>query len=435
MLNQVFPQQIQPQVQSSGQGKNDNVHSNKSESEQFDNILSREISAKESTSATETKKDASDRNNKSEETSTVSEKANTDNTTDAAHTNESAETNVTATTTTITTTTTINKSADNTHAANGVENQQLQGAQVTFTENSISVEIMPPFAPAENSTVLKTQVGLNDKSTGIMPGLGLATSALMQPIQAGLQQGSMQDLANGGNNPWLALQAGHSGDKSELSSFDAENGRNIFSRIGEIDSSINADSEIFSRIGEIDSSINADSDMPQYIGQPGLNGVTHSANQSALQTASHSVSLDTQMGQPKWGNDFAQKIVWLAHQQHQVAELKLNPAHLGPVEIMLSLGGDNGTQAAAQFVSPHLAVREAIEAALPRLREMMAESGIQLGDVMVGAESFQHNDKGEQYGHQHARHSNQIGGQDEPNAVVDARLVSTRHNGIVNTFA
>src|SRR5690606_16754205 len=113
---------------------------------------------------------------------------------------------------------------------------------------------------------------------------------------------------------------------------------------------------------------------------------------------------DAQMGQPQWNDEFAQKIVWLTHQQHQVAELRLNPANLGPVEIMLSLTGDNGTQASAQFVSPHLTVREAIEAALPRLREMMAESGIQLGDVMVGAESFQRQEQGERQGHQQAKH-------------------------------
>jgi flagellar hook-length control protein FliK len=34
-------------------------------------------------------------------------------------------------------------------------------------------------------------------------------------------------------------------------------------------------------------------------------------------------------------------------------------------------------------------VRDAIEAAMPRLREMLADSGIMLGNTMVGAESFQ----------------------------------------------
>jgi len=45
-------------------------------------------------------------------------------------------------------------------------------------------------------------------------------------------------------------------------------------------------------------------------------------------------------------------------------------------------------QAQAQFVSPHQAVRAAVEAALPHLRTSMAEAGIQLGQASVGADSF-----------------------------------------------
>jgi len=418
MLNQVLPQQIQPQVQQSGQGKNDNAHSGKSESEQFNTILSREISAKEPTSnADEMKKGTSDRNAaKSEQTSTVSDKANNDNTGDNARTGDSVDTKGTATASAPVS----DNRADNSSVVNGMEAQQLPGIQVALTENNFGTEILLPIIPVENPAALKLQTGVNSKSAGITPGLGLATAASAHSMLAGFQQeGAANFMANnGGNNPWQALQAGYSGDRPGQLTFETGNGESLFPRIG-----------------EVDPSINTDFDMPQHIGQPGLNGVTHSANQSALQTSSHPLALDTQMGQPKWGNDFSQKIVWLAHQNHQVAELKLNPAHLGPVEIMLSLSGDNGTQAAAQFVSPHLAVREAIEAALPRLREMMAESGIQLGDVMVGSESFQQNDKGEQFGQQHARHSNQFGGQDESTGSVDQQIVSTRHNGIVNTFA
>jgi flagellar hook-length control protein FliK len=44
--------------------------------------------------------------------------------------------------------------------------------------------------------------------------------------------------------------------------------------------------------------------------------------------------------------------------------------------------------AAAEFVSPHAEVRAAIESAIARLREAMAEAGIQLGEASVSAESF-----------------------------------------------
>ena len=91
------------------------------------------------------------------------------------------------------------------------------------------------------------------------------------------------------------------------------------------------------------------------------------------------------VGSAEWGGAVGEKIVWMANQSHQVAELHLNPPNLGPLEVRLTISND---QASALFVSPHSAVREAIETALPRLREMLADNGIMLGNVTVGSESF-----------------------------------------------
>jgi flagellar hook-length control protein FliK len=66
--------------------------------------------------------------------------------------------------------------------------------------------------------------------------------------------------------------------------------------------------------------------------------------------------------------------------QHQIAELNLNPPDLGPLQVVLSVNSD---QASAAFVSQNPEVRQALEAALPRLKEMMAESGINLGNATV----------------------------------------------------
>jgi flagellar hook-length control protein FliK len=91
------------------------------------------------------------------------------------------------------------------------------------------------------------------------------------------------------------------------------------------------------------------------------------------------------VGSAEWGGAVGEKVVWMANQSHQVAELHLNPPNLGPLEVRLTIIND---QASALFVSHHSAVREAIETALPRLREMLADNGIMLGNVTVGSESF-----------------------------------------------
>lgn len=91
------------------------------------------------------------------------------------------------------------------------------------------------------------------------------------------------------------------------------------------------------------------------------------------------------VGSTEWGGAVGEKVVWMANQSHQVAELHLNPPNLGPLEVRLTISND---QASALFVSHHSAVREAIETALPRLREMLADNGIMLGNVTVSSESF-----------------------------------------------
>ncbi len=65
----------------------------------------------------------------------------------------------------------------------------------------------------------------------------------------------------------------------------------------------------------------------------------------------------------------------------QQVELMLEPADLGRLRIQLQLDGD---QVNLQFQSANPAAREAIESALPRLREMLADQGLQLGETAVG---------------------------------------------------
>ena len=86
-----------------------------------------------------------------------------------------------------------------------------------------------------------------------------------------------------------------------------------------------------------------------------------------------------------WGDMLGNRVVWMVSQQHQGVELHLNPPSLGPLEVRLSM---NDGQANLSFATQHLPVKEAIESAAPRLREMLGESGISLGSVSVNVGSF-----------------------------------------------
>jgi flagellar hook-length control protein FliK len=75
----------------------------------------------------------------------------------------------------------------------------------------------------------------------------------------------------------------------------------------------------------------------------------------------------------------------MVSQRIQGAEVKLNPANLGPMEVRVHVQND---QASVFFTAHHGAVREALESALPRLRDMFEASGVELVDVDVSDQSF-----------------------------------------------
>jgi flagellar hook-length control protein FliK len=97
-----------------------------------------------------------------------------------------------------------------------------------------------------------------------------------------------------------------------------------------------------------------------------------------------SLRVDTPLGQTGWHEEMGQKLTWMVGNNRQQADLVLNPPQLGRIEVSLTMNGD---QATAIFTSPNPAVREALENSLHRLREVLADAGVSLGQAQVGSES------------------------------------------------
>lgn len=98
------------------------------------------------------------------------------------------------------------------------------------------------------------------------------------------------------------------------------------------------------------------------------------------------LKLDLPVAHAAWGAGLADHVAWMVNQSVQHAELHLNPPELGPLHVSLTL---HNAQANAQFVAQHPGVRDALAAALPRLKQMLAGSGIALGNATVSADSSQ----------------------------------------------
>lgn len=147
--------------------------------------------------------------------------------------------------------------------------------------------------------------------------------------------------------------------------------------------------------------------------------------------ASGPLAVHTPLAQTGWGNEFSQKVTWLATQRDQSAELHINPPHLGPLDVVIKVSAD---QATALFTSPHSAVREAIEQALPRLREMLADNGIMLGNATV-SDQAPRKDSNEFSRSQQAFNTHADATGDSAVTAITSTHNASRHNGMVDTFA
>ena len=102
--------------------------------------------------------------------------------------------------------------------------------------------------------------------------------------------------------------------------------------------------------------------------------------------AKNALQLDSQYlaGTEAWFEDLGTRVEWLKDMNIETAELKLHPAELGMLDIQISTGDDGAT---VSFVTHNAEARALIEESLPKLRELLASQGMQLGQSHVSQQS------------------------------------------------
>lgn len=83
---------------------------------------------------------------------------------------------------------------------------------------------------------------------------------------------------------------------------------------------------------------------------------------------------------PEGQQQLAEKIRWMVNARQTMAEIRLDPPELGSMQVRVNVAGE---AASVSFVVQSAAAREAIADAMPKLRDMLAEQGIELGESHV----------------------------------------------------
>ena len=147
--------------------------------------------------------------------------------------------------------------------------------------------------------------------------------------------------------------------------------------------------------------------------------------------------LELPLGSAQWGSQVLQRVAWLTGQGIAAAEIHLNPAELGPMQVRVDQRQDSAT---VVFTSHNSSTREAIEASLPRLRELFSEQGMELIDVDINSGEQEANAQQSDFDHQ-AESESDIEGSSSATLADGTSLLSSStetialHYGLIDAYA
>ncbi len=245
-----------------------------------------------------------------------------------------------------------------------------------------------------NSNSMQVLLELNDKQTqkaleNVNARLQSVVSELNEPAKgnefiAALQSGvkEFKQQLQQGKEPGLDLKALVS-DALSQANIDVPSGKQA-----KIEGALNQFNAVLNLANSVNYSANlqqaqvlgiTDLQYAKEMNQQQIDGtkLANATNQASAQAnADKAVNIFKQEGQAQ----LAEKVRWMVNSRNQSAEIRLDPPDLGGVNIRINLNGDS---AQVSFNVQSNAAKDALDQAMPRLREMLQDQGIELGQSHV----------------------------------------------------
>jgi len=139
-------------------------------------------------------------------------------------------------------------------------------------------------------------------------------------------------------------------------------------------------------------------------------------------TTTTQLNIDVPVQDQRWQKAFSQRVVWSVGNV-QSAQLRIHPAELGRIDIQINVEND---KANVVFTAQQGVVKDAIEQALPRLREMLAEQGVELDNADIFHEDLnqQHSSAEKGSSQQQALENGLDANSDEEGQLDNSNVVS-----------
>jgi flagellar hook-length control protein FliK len=106
-------------------------------------------------------------------------------------------------------------------------------------------------------------------------------------------------------------------------------------------------------------------------------------NSADISNAAHAIIREP-VGSPRWADEVGSRLMMMSVRGQQEGSLTLTPEHLGPLEVQINVSKDTAN---VWFGAQHADTRAALTDAMPRLRELLAASGLSLGQSGVSEQA------------------------------------------------
>lgn len=112
---------------------------------------------------------------------------------------------------------------------------------------------------------------------------------------------------------------------------------------------------------------------------------TAAVNKLAQDMKADVPALTRPLSHPNWNQEIGERIIWMNNRGISSAEIRMNPQNMGPITVRIDVDAEQ--QTSVSFTAQNADVRTALEASIPRLREMLSSQNLNLADVSVSQQS------------------------------------------------
>lgn len=271
---------------------------------------------------------------------------------------------------------------------------QLGEEETNILMDDENIDLLNKFSPLQHAHAqIDKQIDKKPENTG----LSTAKSALLNA--ADKQRAEVPPVLNAADKQSNAEQAKLLTDKAEVTPSvlfkpeKLESDKKPALNLSALSASVKQ--ELVSSDLPVDKVVTKLSDLPQLQGGDTLANKNIIADLAGLnrqvesmQTSKQEVpALTKPLNHPEWKQEFNERIIWMQNKGISSAEVRINPNNLGPISISIKMDAEQQANIAINVQNG--AVRDAVESALPRLREMLNAQQVALADVNVSQQQQQ----------------------------------------------